>query len=306
MKGQVQRSTGSWYQIKNEAGELLNARLKGKFKLKNNKITNPLAVGDYVDYELEPESNNGIINEILPRENYIIRKSTHKTEHAHILASNVDQLILIATLAKPKTSLGFIDRFLITAEAYDIPATLVFNKSDILNKNGFEILDEIKDIYESIGYGFLSVSAKTGDGIEHFKTIIEGKTSLIAGHSGVGKSTILNEISDAIKQQTSEVSSFANKGVHTTTFAEMFSVNENTNVIDSPGIKELGLVEMEAEEIGHYFPEFRELMNDCKFNNCLHTHEPGCSVREALLNGEIAETRYNSYLSMLENEDNRR
>lgn len=305
MKARVIRSTGSWYTLKNEQGKQLQARLKGKFKLEGNKVSNPIAVGDFVNYQVE-ENGDIIINEIIPRQNYIIRKSTHKTGHSHILASNLDQLVLVATLVHPRTSMGFIDRFLITAEAYEIPASVVFNKTDLLTEEGLELLNEIKVLYESLGYDCLSISALSEDGVNQFKNLIEGKTSLIAGHSGVGKSTLLNAISGSIDQKTSEVSSFANKGVHTTTFAEMFSLNEETHVIDSPGIKELGLVEMETEEIGHYFPEIRERMNDCKFNNCLHVQEPGCAVLAALELGEIDEDRYHSYLSMLENEDNRR
>lgn len=236
----------------------------------------------------------------------MIRKSPKKTAHSHILASNVDQAIVIATFKDPKTSLGFIDRFLVTTESYRIPSLIVFNKSDLLTEEDFEPLQEIIDVYEGIGYQCMLISALNGDGLVEFKNLLSDKISLIAGHSGTGKSTIINLVSDKANQETSEISNFANKGVHTTTFAEMFETQNNGYIIDTPGIKELGLIEIEDEELSHFFPEMREYLGACKFHNCMHTHEPGCKVVEALERGEIPLSRYYNYLSMLENDDNRR
>lgn len=307
MKGLVTKSTGSWYSVKVEDGTTLEARLRGKFKLQDKKITNPVAVGDRVVIEKQESGEDYyIISELIPRENYVIRKSPKKTAHSHILASNVDQAIVIATFKDPKTSLGFIDRFLVTTESYRIPSLIVFNKSDLLTEQDFEPLQEIIDVYEGIGYQCMLISALNGDGLEEFNKMLSDKISLIAGHSGTGKSTIINLVSDKANQETSEISNFANKGVHTTTFAEMFETQNNGYIIDTPGIKELGLIEIEDEELSHFFPEMREYLGTCKFHNCMHTHEPGCKVVEALERGEIPMSRYYNYLSMLENEDNRR
>ncbi len=307
MKGLVTKSTGSWYSVKVEDGTTLEARLRGKFKLQDKKITNPVAVGDRVVLQKQESGEDYyIISELIPRENYVIRKSPKKTAHSHILASNVDQAIVIATFKDPKTSLGFIDRFLVTTESYRIPSLIVFNKSDLLTEEDFEPLQEIIDVYEGIGYQCMLISALNGDGLEEFKNLLSDKISLIAGHSGTGKSTIINLVSDKANQETSEISNFANKGVHTTTFAEMFETQNNGYIIDTPGIKELGLIEIEDEELSHFFPEMREYLGTCKFHNCMHTHEPGCKVVEALERGEIPMSRYYNYLSMLENEDNRR
>ncbi|MCR9253381.1 MAG: ribosome small subunit-dependent GTPase A [bacterium] len=307
LKGLVTKSTGSWYSVKVEDGTTLEARLRGKFKLQDKKITNPVAVGDRVVIEKQESGEDYyIISELIPRENYVIRKSPKKTAHSHILASNVDQAIVIATFKDPKTSLGFIDRFLVTTESYRIPSLIVFNKSDLLTEQDFEPLQEIIDVYEGIGYQCMLISALNGDGLEEFNKMLSDKISLIAGHSGTGKSTIINLVSDKANQETSEISNFANKGVHTTTFAEMFETQNNGYIIDTPGIKELGLIEIEDEELSHFFPEMREYLGTCKFHNCMHTHEPGCKVVEALERGEIPMSRYYNYLSMLENEDNRR
>ena len=306
-QGLVIRSTGSWYDVRNQDGHIYHARLKGKFKIKGFKVTNPIAVGDRVQFEVEDEAENtAIIYDIDPRENYIIRQSVHKTAHAHMLAANIDQAVLLATLTLPRTSLGFIDRFLVTAEAFRIPTTVVFNKVDILNEEGLSYQREIMDLYEAIGYGCLATSAAEGTGIESFRQLLDHKITLLSGHSGVGKSTLVNAISPDLNLRTNEVSTFANKGVHTTTFAEMFELAPETFIIDTPGIKELGLIDMEKEEISHYFPEMRDRLNQCRFHNCLHVNEPGCAIKAAVGEGEIAESRYISYLSMLEGEDNRR
>jgi ribosome biogenesis GTPase / thiamine phosphate phosphatase len=303
----VIRSTGSWYDIRNEDGHIYQARLKGKFKIKGLKVTNPIAVGDRVQFEVEDViENTAVILDIEPRENYIIRQSVHKTAHGHILAANIDQAVLLATLAMPRTSLGFIDRFLVTAESFRIPTTIVFNKTDILSDEGLEYQQEIIDLYETVGYSCLSTSATEGVGVDAFRQLLDHKITLLSGHSGVGKSSLVNAVAPDLNLRTNEVSTFANKGVHTTTFAEMFELAPETFIIDTPGIKELGLVEMDKSEISHYFPEMRERLNQCRFNNCLHVNEPGCSVKEAVGEGTIAETRYMSYLSMLEGDDNRR
>lgn len=302
-KGRVFRSTGSWYEVKDTlSGEVYSCRLKGKFKLQNLKVNNPISVGDWVVFDLD----DLVITEITPRENYIIRKSVHKSAHGHLLATNVDLLLIVATINSPKTSLGFIDRLLVTSETFRIPATVVFNKQDILDPEEREYQSELIELYTSLGYGCLKVSTYTGEGINELKEELQGKTTLISGHSGVGKSSIMNVLMPELDLATSEISDFANKGVHTTTFAEMFELNEDTFIIDSPGIKELGLIDIGQEELAHYFPEFRELMGACKFNNCLHINEPKCAVKEAVDNGELYLSRYLSYLSMFENDDNRR
>lgn len=305
--GLVMRSTGSWYEVRTEEGHILQCRLKGKFKIKDLKVTNPIAVGDKVAYEIESETENtATIYDILPRENYIIRQSVHKAAHGHLLASNLDQAVLIVTLTFPRTSLGFIDRFLVAAESFRIPTFLVFNKYDMLGDEQITYQTELADLYESLGYHCLFTSAINNIGVDAFNELLKGKVSLIAGHSGVGKSTLVNAIAPDLDLRTSEISTFANKGVHTTTFAEMFEISPGTFIIDSPGIKELGLADIEKEEISHYFPEMRELLNECRFHNCLHIDEPKCAVKDGVVEGTIAESRYSSYLSMVMGEDNRK
>jgi len=305
--GLVLRSTGSWYEIRNTDGHIFRGRLKGKFKLKGLKVTNPIAVGDRVVFDVEDEAENtAIITDIAPRDNYIIRQSVHKTAHGHMLAANIDQAVMLATLAMPRTSAGFIDRFLVSAESFRIPTTIVFNKIDILNEEGLEFQQEIIELYQRIGYNCLSTSATEGVGINEFRALLDQKVTLVAGHSGVGKSSLVNAIAPDLNLRTNEVSTFANKGVHTTTFAEMFELAPNTYIIDTPGIKELGLMDTSKTEIGHYFPEMRDRLNKCRFNNCLHINEPGCAIKEAVAEGDIAESRYMSYLSMMEGDDNRR
>ena len=305
MEGLVIKSTGSWYDVKTSDGKIISCRVRGKLKIKGMKVTNPVSVGDRVQYELE-ENGQGIIHSIVPRTNYLIRRSTRKTAFGHILASNIDLAVVVATLTFPKTSLGFIDRFLISAESFRIPSLLVFNKTDMWSKEAWEFAAFLKDIYTEINVDFLTMSAKSGENIDLFREKLKGRTSLIAGHSGVGKSTILNLLSPNINQKTSEVSTFANKGTHTTTFAEMFEIEQGTYVIDTPGIKELGLMDIYDEEINHFFPEMRELFGKCKFHNCTHTHEPDCAVVHAVENGKISISRYESYLSMMEGIDSHR
>ncbi|ACT94411.1 ribosome small subunit-dependent GTPase A [Dyadobacter fermentans] len=308
IRGLVLRSTGSWYDVRDSRdGHIWQCRLKGKFKALGLKVTNPIAVGDYVNFEVENEGENfGIIHEIVPRENYVIRRSVHKTAHAHLIAANVDQAILIATLVFPRTSLGFIDRFLVAIESFRIPGVLVFNKQDLLDDEMKGFQAELMELYTSLGYRCIATTALAELGLEDFKQILKGKVSLLSGHSGVGKSTLVNAIAPDLDIKTQEVSTFANKGVHTTTFAEMFELEKGTFIIDSPGIKELGLADMEKEEISHYFPEMRERLNECRFNNCQHINEPGCAVKDAVSEGKIAITRYESYLSMMLGDDNRK
>jgi ribosome biogenesis GTPase / thiamine phosphate phosphatase len=306
-KGLVYRSTGSWYEVRDANGDFFSCRLKGKFKIKDLKVTNPLAVGDEVLFFIEDgEEGTGVIFEISPRKNYIIRKSVHKTAHGHLLACNLDQLVLIVTLANPKTSLGFIDRMLVTAETFRIPVLIVFNKIDLLPKEGVEYQDVLIDLYTSLGYGCLVTSATTLQGTDDLMAALENKISLVSGHSGVGKSTLINILDPELDLATNEISTFANKGVHTTTFAEMYEIKANSYIIDSPGIKELGLMDVSQSELAHYFPEFRDLLGECKFHNCLHINEPKCAVKDAVEAGEISETRYMSYISMFDNHDNRR
>ncbi|MBK9285490.1 MAG: ribosome small subunit-dependent GTPase A [Sphingobacteriaceae bacterium] len=301
LKGLVIKSTGNNYKVKTDT-EILICRLKGKLRLEGRKTTNPVAVGDIVDIEKE-ENGEACIVHIHQRKNYIIRKSINLSKQAHILASNLDQAVLIATLVAPRTSLGFIDRFLITAEAYQIPAKIIFNKCDLLVPELLEIQSEIIKIYTDVGYPCYCISAQNKNDVEQLKTIFKDKTTLIAGHSGVGKSTFINSLEPGLNIKTSEISTAHLKGTHTTTFAELFPLSFGGNIIDSPGIKELGLLEMKKEEVGHFFPEIRERMNNCKFNNCLHINEPGCDVRLAAENGEISAERYESYLKILDGEE---
>tara|TARA_B110000503_G_scaffold9263_1_gene12605 strand:+ start:4307 stop:5218 length:912 start_codon:yes stop_codon:yes gene_type:complete len=301
--GVIIKSTGSWYSVRLQDGKEVKARLPGRFKLENKKISNPIAVGDKV--ELLPEAENFIIEVITPRKNYIVRKSPKKKHFAHMIAANIDQAVLIASHKRPRTSLGFIDRFLVTLEAFRIPGYLLINKSDLYSKEEQAALRGIMELYESIGYQTMMTSFI--EGVPHqVGDWLQAKTTLLSGHSGAGKSTLINLLQPNAHQQIGEISDFANKGVHTTTFAEMFSLDADTHVIDTPGIKELGLAEITAEELSHYFPEMRNLMGQCKFNNCRHVDEPSCAVQEAVQSGDIALSRFESYLSMMQEDDNRR
>lgn len=305
MKGLVLRSTGSWYDVKGEDNKLYNCRTKGKLRLSGFKTTNPIAVGDIVAFEIA-NKHEGIITAIEERKNYIIRKSIKNKNQGHIIASNIDQTVLVATMTFPKTSLGFIDRFLVSAEAFRIPQVIVFNKTDLLDSKAIAKQNQYIELYTSLGVTCLEASALENEGIEKFKDCLKGKKSLLSGHSGVGKSTLVNCIAPKLDLKTSEVSDFAEKGVHTTTFAEMFEIGKDTYIIDTPGIKELGLIDIEDGELSDYFPEMRAMIGECRFHNCLHTHEPGCAIKKAIEEGIIATSRYKSYLSMLENDDNRR
>jgi len=305
MKGRIFKSTGSWYEVLAEDKKKYACRVRGKFRLDEKKESNPVAVGDYVKIELENEV--GSIIEILPRQNHILRQSVKKTGHASVLAANVDQVMLVATFKQPRTSWGFIDRFLVAAESFRIPQVLVFNKRDILMQDQLEELLPMLNRYESFGVATQVISAGFDSDISSIEKVLEGKTTLVAGHSGVGKSTLLNRLSPNIGQATGIISDFSDKGTHTTTFAEMFQLDETTFIIDTPGIKEWGLVDMEPQEISDYFPEMRDLRLNCKFGaRCLHINEPKCAIIEAVEKNQIALSRYESYLSMALGMDNRK
>lgn len=305
MQGLVIKSTGSWYEVAAESGETINCRIKGKFRTLDIKTTNPIAVGDKVDVEREPDQDTWLITRLHPRKNYIIRKSVNLSKQAQIIAANLDQAFLIVTLASPRTSLGFIDRFLVTAEAYAIPAMLIFNKLDLFSNEGLEILKEYQQIYEKAGYPCYSVSATEQTNLEQIKDLLKNKVTLISGHSGVGKSTLINALLPGSQLKTGDISDWSDKGKHTTTFAEMFELPFGGYLIDTPGIRELGVFDIERQELGRLFPEIRELMGNCKFHNCRHINEPGCAVLKAMENDEIEPSRYNSYLSIYHNNDTR-
>lgn len=308
MKGLVIKSTGSWYHVQLEDGTLLDCRIKGKFRIKGIKTTNPIAVGDQVSVEIDEESEarTGLIYDLAERKNYIIRKSINLSKQTQIIASNIDQALLVVTLSKPRTSFGFIDRFLVTAEAYHIPVVLLFNKIDQYDAEDLAFLDEVIELYEKIGYPCRKISALKSIGIKELKEQIAGQTSLLSGHSGVGKSTLINQIIPNAIIRTSTISAASEKGIHTTTFAEMHSLEMGGYIIDTPGIRELGVVDIPDEELAHYFPEMKKVMSRCKFHNCKHLNEPNCAVKEAYEKGIIAIPRYESYLSIMANEDNRR
>ncbi len=298
--GVVVRSTGSWYVVRtNDDRQLYNCKLKGRFKIKGIRTTNPLAVGDNVDFKLSEADNTGLIVRINERKNYIIRKATKLSKASHIIASNLDQAVLISSLIKPRTSTGFIDRFLVTAEAYHIPAVLILNKYDLYDDKIKFQLDELVKVYSSAGYSCLITSAKEDFHIDEFKALLHNKISLLAGHSGVGKSALINKIDPSLNLKEGEISQAHLKGKHTTTFAEMFPLAFGGDIIDTPGIKEFGLVAFEKTELGQRFPEIRQLMNQCRFSNCLHVNEPGCAVREAVEKGSFSPFRYRNYLNML-------
>ena len=305
MTGLVYKSTGSWYTVKTELGTTYKCRIKGKFRLQGIKSTNPIAVGDVVDFELEEKNDEetGVISYIHDRKNYIVRKSVNLSKQTHVIASNIDQVFLLVTIDNPPTFTSFIDRFLVTAEAYSIKTVLLFNKIDTYSE---ETLDEVRylaHVYRTIGYQCIGVSATTGKNVDKVKAMMHDKVSMFAGHSGVGKSTLVNAIEPNLDLKTKAISTQHSQGQHTTTFAEMFDLSFNAKIIDTPGIKGFGIVDMEKEEISDYFPEFFELKQDCKFNNCLHIEEPKCAIKMAVEKDEIAESRYRSYLSIIEGED---
>ena len=301
MRAIVYKSTGSWYTLKDEAGRFWNGRMKGVMKLDDITSTNPVAVGDWVEADIEnDDSNTAIINEIHDRNNYINRQSPRHKHQRHIVAANLDQSLLIATLREPRTSQGFIDRFLVACEMYHVAAVIVFNKSDLYKAKDMEKYEEWKAMYEAIGYKVILVSAEKNEGLEQFGQVLKDKTTLLSGHSGVGKSSLLNTMFPGMNRKTQDVSGWSGKGQHTTTFAEMFDLSFGGRIIDTPGMREFGLVDISKAELSHYFPEMRDRLNDCQFNNCLHMNEPGCAIKEAVVNGVIHEDRYISYCGILD------
>ncbi|GAA4782991.1 ribosome small subunit-dependent GTPase A [Olivibacter ginsenosidimutans] len=304
MKGLVTKSTGSWYAVTVD-DKSYECRIKGKFRTKDIKTTNPIAVGDWVDIELEPEQQTAVIVTLYDRKNYMIRKSVNLSKQAQIIAANIDQAYLVVTLASPPTSLGFIDRFLVTAEAYGIPASILFNKLDLFSQEGLEILADYRSIYEDLGYPCFEISALKGINIGDIEASLMQKITLISGHSGVGKSTLINRIIPEASLRTGKISDWSDRGKHTTTFAEMLPLSQGGYIIDTPGIQEFGVIDIEQQELGHFFPEMRALMHQCRFNNCRHINEPGCAVLAALAEGGIEPSRYDSYLSIYHGNDSR-
>ncbi len=301
MKGIVTKSTGSWYDVKTENGDHITCRIRGKFRIKGIKTTNPVAVGDQVDFEMEPEKDTGVITHIYPRKNYLLRRSINLSKQYQILAANIDQVFVTVTLIQPETTRLFIDRILTTAEAYNIPAVILINKIDLLNTA--ELLKQKKDLmdaYKQAGYPVLEVSAKTGQNIEQLKTLMKDKTSMFTGHSGTGKSSLINAVDPALQLKTGEISTAHQQGKHTTTFAEMFDLAFGGHIIDTPGIRGFGVVDMKPEELDSYFPDIFKYKQDCKFNDCKHINEPGCAVKPAVAAGKIPLSRYKSYLQILE------
>lgn len=299
MEGIVVKSTGSWNTVKNMQGHRTECRVKGQFRIMEIRTTNPVAIGDRVEFEPEPGHATGVITRIFPRENYIIRKATKLSKDAHIIAANIGHAWLVVTLADPRTSNGFIDRFLVTATGYYIPASLIFNKIDIYNDELNAAADEMIRIYEQAGYPCYRVSALRGDGIGELRDQLKDRVNLFSGHSGVGKSALLKAIDPTLNPKVSRISQVHRKGMHTTTFAEMYDLQEGGAIIDTPGIKEFGLIHFEKQEIPRCFPEMERLLPQCQFSDCTHLHEPGCAVIRALEAGSVSRLRYNSYLSIL-------
>ena len=301
MKGTIYKSTGSWYSVKGEDGAFYKARLKGKFKMEGITSTNPIAVGDKVAFDMEDELENRVmITDLFPRRNYVNRISPANRRMHHIIASNLDQSLLVATLKDPRTSVGFIDRFLVTCEAFHIPAIVLFNKADIYGEREMELFENRKAMYEAVGYKVLLTSVRTKEGIDLLRDVLHDKMTLISGHSGVGKSSLINEILENENIRTSEVSDWSGKGMHTTTFAEMYDLPKGGRLIDTPGMREFAIADISKQELSHYFPEMRAVMNDCQFNDCMHINEPGCAVKKAVFKGSIHEERYVSYLTILD------
>ena len=302
MKGLVIKNTGSWYLVRTDEGRDVECKVKGNFRLKGIRSTNPVAVGDRVHILLNAEGT-AFICEIEDRKNYIIRRASNLSKQSHILAANLDQCLLVVTVNHPQTSTTFIDRFLASAEAYRVPVTLVFNKVDTYDEDELRYLDALIHLYITIGYRCLRISARQGDGVGEVASLLQGNITLLAGNSGVGKSTLINALLPEAEARTGEISQAHNKGMHTTTFSEMFLLPEGGYLIDTPGIKGFGTFDMETEEVGHYFPEIFRTAAECRYGNCTHRHEPGCAVREAVEQHLISESRYNSYLSILEDKE---
>lgn len=303
MRGLIVRNTGSWYTVKTDDGQLFDCKVKGTFRLKGIRSTNPVAVGDRVTITPSPDGQTALIEDIEDRRNYIIRKASNLSKQSHIIAANVDMAALVATIAHPETSTTFIDRFLASAEAYRVPVLLIFNKTDLYNEEELRQMHELVALYKSIGYKCLTCSAEKGNGIDELQAELMGKTTLLSGNSGVGKSTLLNLLVPDAEAKTAEISVAHDAGMHTTTFSQMFFLHQGGALIDTPGIKGFGTFDMEREEVSHYFREIFKTSADCRFGNCTHTHEPGCAVLQAVAEGKIAESRFNSYLSMLEDKD---
>ncbi|RKD92269.1 ribosome small subunit-dependent GTPase A [Mangrovibacterium diazotrophicum] len=305
-KGIVIKSTGSWYSVKSESGQTIECKIKGNFRIKDIKSTNPIAVGDHVEFRLDDQEGDdttkpvGLITEIADRKNYIVRKAPNLSKQSHIIAANIDQAFLVVTINYPITTPTFVDRFLASAEAYRIPCTLIFNKIDRFNKEQTAHLDELIETYQAIGYRCLKTSTKKNIGLDTLKGWMTNKINVFSGHSGVGKSSLINKIEPTLNLKTKEISEYHLSGMHTTTFSEMFELSFGGYIIDTPGIKGFGMLDMEKSEIGHYFPEIFQRLENCQYYNCTHTHEPGCAVKKAVIENEIAESRYYSYLGLLE------
>ncbi len=305
MVGKVVRSTGSWFTVEDENKNRYDCRIKGKYRLKGLKTTNPVAVGDKVHFTPDQEPSKGIITEVLERENYLIRKSIQLNKEVQIIGSNLDQALLLITLVQPRTSLGFIDRFTVSAESFHIPIVLGFNKFDLYPLDALETVRKIEDIYKNLGYSCLEFSILKNQNLELLQEILIDKTTLVSGHSGVGKSTLINYLVPGLEIKTKEVSNSSDRGMHTTTFAELYDLPYGGSIIDTPGIRELGVIGIEKEELAHYFPEMKARMKNCRFHNCRHIEEPGCAIIQALENNEIVPSRYDSYRSLYFNQETR-